>query len=365
MLRAEASIAQRENRLNSAFSRRTDFRRRLTIGVMLRRAFLTLILPTFALAQATQPDAGIYGKDSTQGVFVRDSTTAVEKFALAERMERMREWPKAADIYQEVLAGAGDRVVPSRVDKKNVIYQYTSVALSVHERLAKWPDDGIAAYRSRYEPAAATLLAQADETGVEDLGVLGRVVTLYFPTDAAKTAATRLAADYLDTGDFAASAWLTDRLWQVSSRARRGSPVDPFPFRDCPSPGRQRRRGGRSPCPAQGRPRRRDRKSERGNRRSRRRPRAAFASAEPGRREALARQLAGFFRQRGSHAFAARLSAGRRENVHDRHRRRRAATGIASAGESGIDRRTQAKSDGGHVDRHPARRRSRRDFLSG
>ena len=33
-----------------------------------------------------------YGKDSTEGVYVRDSALALEKFALAQRMERLKEW---------------------------------------------------------------------------------------------------------------------------------------------------------------------------------------------------------------------------------------------------------------------------------
>ena len=43
------------------------------------------------------------GKESNQGVYVRDSGGAVEKLALAQRMERLKEWDKAADIYQEII----------------------------------------------------------------------------------------------------------------------------------------------------------------------------------------------------------------------------------------------------------------------
>src|SRR5215218_5330277 len=57
-----------------------------------------------------------YGKDSTEGVYVRDSALALEKFAHAQRMERQKEWNKAADLYQEILEKYSDRVVPSQVD---------------------------------------------------------------------------------------------------------------------------------------------------------------------------------------------------------------------------------------------------------
>src|SRR5205814_7835307 len=64
-----------------------------------------------------------YGKDSTEGVYVRDSALALEKFALAQKMERLKEWNKSADLYQEILEKYSDRVVPSQVDSDNKIYQ--------------------------------------------------------------------------------------------------------------------------------------------------------------------------------------------------------------------------------------------------
>ena len=70
-------------------------------------------------AFARQPSS-IYGRDTTQ-VYVRDSAIAIEKFALDERMERLHEWSKAADVYQDVLANYADRVVPSLLDKDNRI----------------------------------------------------------------------------------------------------------------------------------------------------------------------------------------------------------------------------------------------------
>src|SRR5688572_26022612 len=94
------------------------------------------ILACSSLAQLPQqglnPES-FYGKDSQQGVYVRDSAVALEKFALAQRMERLKEWNKSADVYQEILEKYPDRVVPSQIDKDNNIYQYTSVAMAVQE----------------------------------------------------------------------------------------------------------------------------------------------------------------------------------------------------------------------------------------
>src|SRR3954447_24276714 len=104
-------------------------------------ALLAAFASSFILHPSSfaRQQSSIYGKDTTQ-VYVRDSAIAVEKFALAERMERLHEWGKAGDVYQEVLSTYADRVVPSKVDAKdNHIIQYTSVVPAVQERLARWP----------------------------------------------------------------------------------------------------------------------------------------------------------------------------------------------------------------------------------
>jgi outer membrane protein assembly factor BamB len=165
------------------------------------------------LQQGVNPQS-LYGRDTTQGVYVRDSAVAVEKFALAERMEHLKEWDKSADVLMEILRSYADRVVPSQVDQDNKIYQYTSVTPAVQERLARWPEDGLTVYRARYETEASAML----EAAHDDLAKLHRVFSLYFVTESAKRAATRLIDLYLERGEFAAAAWLGDRLlaWHPS-----------------------------------------------------------------------------------------------------------------------------------------------------
>ena len=60
------------------------------------------------------------GQDDSGVVYVRDSAIAMEKLALARRMERAHEWGKSADVYQEILekysrpgrSGGGGRADP-------------------------------------------------------------------------------------------------------------------------------------------------------------------------------------------------------------------------------------------------------------
>ena len=150
-----------------------------------------------------------YGKDSTEGVYVRDSALALEKFALAQKMERLKEWNKSADLYQEILEKYSDRVVPSQIDKDNKIYQYTSVTKGVQEQLARWPQEGRDVYRARYEAAAATMVESA---GQNDLVTLNQVFSRYFITDAAKQAGMRLIELNTERGEFLAAAEKGDRL---------------------------------------------------------------------------------------------------------------------------------------------------------
>jgi hypothetical protein len=72
--------------------------------------------------------------EPTAGVYVRDSAVAIEKFALADRMQRLGEWGKAADVYQELLQTQSDRVVLSQTNSS----QYQSVVAAVQERLCRW-----------------------------------------------------------------------------------------------------------------------------------------------------------------------------------------------------------------------------------
>src|SRR3954471_532859 len=122
-------------------------------------------------------------RDPRQGVYVRDSAVAGEKLALAQRMERLKEWDKAADVYQEIVEKYADRVVPVP-DAPDDAKRYGSVTLTVQELLGKWPDEGLRAYRARYETPAATMLEAAGGASGDDVAGLSRVVQRYFPTDA-------------------------------------------------------------------------------------------------------------------------------------------------------------------------------------
>jgi len=168
------------------------------------------------------PLNSLEGKDNTAGVYVRDSAIALEEFALAQRMERLKEWGKSADVYQEILQKYPDRVVPAPggVDADNRIVQYTSVTEAVRQALCKWPQQGLDVYRAHYETAAARLLASAKPG---DMSKLHEVFSLYFPTETAKGAGITLMDSYFEQGDYAAVAQIGHRLlqWHPNLTAQR------------------------------------------------------------------------------------------------------------------------------------------------
>ncbi len=184
--------------------------------MFVRRLLPILLIATPALAQpfnlnlAQRAGRDVSGGANKPGVYVRDSAVAAEKLALAQRMEHLKEWNKSADVYQEIIEKFADRVVPTdSTASGSDVTRYTSVTLKVQALLGKWPPEGLAVYRARYESQAQSMLDAAD---IDDVAALNRVVQRYFPTEAAKKAALRLMELDIENGEFSASAWLGERL---------------------------------------------------------------------------------------------------------------------------------------------------------
>jgi outer membrane protein assembly factor BamB len=194
------------NRVQAVWFRVTRWIGLLAAGALVAGGLLWMGHRT-ALAQQPRGEAG----DPQEGVYVRDSAIAADKFELGKRMERLKEWHKAADVYQEILEKYQDRVVPTLMNDKAQPIRYASVTVAVQERLSRWPNEGLAVYRARYEAAAANLLEQSRR---DDLAALNGVVSRYFVTDTARDAGRQLLELYLESGEFSAAGWLGDRLLQ-------------------------------------------------------------------------------------------------------------------------------------------------------
>src|SRR4051794_28803506 len=99
---------------------------------------------TAPVPQQAQPPRGglnpdsFYGKESFQGVSVRDSLEAIKKLEDARRMERLEDWNKAADWDQEGVEKDDQYVIPSGLDAGNRQIQFKGIEGAGDEQLAKW-----------------------------------------------------------------------------------------------------------------------------------------------------------------------------------------------------------------------------------
>ncbi|HQY88720.1 MAG TPA: hypothetical protein PK402_08675, partial [Tepidisphaeraceae bacterium] len=159
--------------------------------------------------------------DAQSAVFVRDSTAAQDKLSLAQRMERLKEWDTAAQVYQEVVDQYADRVLPVHKNEKGVTDRYASVASIVQDHLARWPEDGRNVYLSLFEPAAKLALEQAGD----DDSALATVVNRYFVTDSGRSAAIKLFDLQFEDARFAAAGVTGDRLLRLHPELGDDAPM--------------------------------------------------------------------------------------------------------------------------------------------
>jgi outer membrane protein assembly factor BamB len=141
----------------------------------------------------------------SSGVYVHDSAIAMDKIALAERLEGLKEWAKSADVYQEIVEKYADRVVACHLDDNGAADQYTSVLSLVNQHLRTWPPEGLNVYRTRYELTAQSLVRSAQG---DNLAPLHEAFSRYFVTDSGKLAGLKLIDAYFELGDFPAAAWI-------------------------------------------------------------------------------------------------------------------------------------------------------------
>ena len=144
---------------------------------------------------------------AADGVYVQDSTAALDRFALAERLVGLGEFPRAAEVYQEATDELGRQLVAARSTDDGEVYQYRPVSLAVRERLAAWPIEGRDAYRDRYAAEAERLLEEAP-----DDAALADVIERFFLTAAAADATRTLVDRRLAQGDFLAAAGLAETM---------------------------------------------------------------------------------------------------------------------------------------------------------
>src|SRR4051812_31100938 len=110
---------------------------RIAIALIVMAAVLAPLAPRASAQRFLGADRS---RSSAPQVSVSDSAVVEERFALAQRMERLKEWDKAADVYQEIVDKYSDRVVivsggGAGGDDAKEPSRYASVSLKVQELL--------------------------------------------------------------------------------------------------------------------------------------------------------------------------------------------------------------------------------------
>ena len=183
------------------------------IGYLLLAAATLCILPVLAIAQpgngapAGGSDAALAG-----GVYVPDSGVAGDRIRDAERLARAGEWDTAAQIMHEIYAKSGNKLL--RVAGDSGLYM--SVGEYVNRMLASWPEEGLSAYRARYDGIAKQAYEQALSSG--DAGAMAEVVQQYWASSIGPEAANMAAELALESGRFSSAIDLWSRLLTYASR---------------------------------------------------------------------------------------------------------------------------------------------------
>ncbi|MEM7806929.1 MAG: hypothetical protein AAF561_02320, partial [Planctomycetota bacterium] len=108
------------------------------------------------------------GRSAAEGVYVDDSSQALDRFTLAGRLADLGEWDKAAEVYHETIDTLGRRLVASRTDSEGRVVQYRPVADAVRSALEAWPEEGRQAYRDQFDGEARRALAAIRELEPDD-----------------------------------------------------------------------------------------------------------------------------------------------------------------------------------------------------
>jgi outer membrane protein assembly factor BamB len=181
---------------------------------MLIRVALVVVGSAVAAGAATTgpttapAGGGFYAAPAEEGVYVPDSAAGLDKLALADRMAGRGQWDSAGSLMQEVLEKYADKVAPQRLNGQGKVVEYAGLSAAVHERIARWPAAGRAAYAARYEPAAKRLLEEAGRDA-ERLQIIAR---RYLETPSGRVAGMRLMDLRMERGEFSAAEWMGERL---------------------------------------------------------------------------------------------------------------------------------------------------------
>ena len=143
-------------------------------------------------------------QSNREGVYLNDSFEAREIIREARDFVARMDWPAAVEKMHQALVDFGHTVI-DRGDGTSI-----SIERFVNHEVARWPAEGLSAYRKAVEPAAQKLLSEA--RGRLDVEALTTVLGRYFSTESAIPAADALAEIHLESGRPAQARMIYERL---------------------------------------------------------------------------------------------------------------------------------------------------------
>jgi outer membrane protein assembly factor BamB len=136
----------------------------------------------------------------------------IKRLRRAESLVKDGQYDAAMNLVQRLLDRQQDSLI------RNANDEWVSIRQQANELLAKFPKQFRDAYRLKYGAAARDRLEEGLKTG--DLKTLADVATRYFHTESGLEAAQKLAAIYLDRGEYGIAArWFARVLGAEQSNA--------------------------------------------------------------------------------------------------------------------------------------------------
>lgn len=136
----------------------------------------------------------------------------IKRLRRAESLVKDEQFDAAMGLVQRLLDRQQDSLI------RNANNEWVSVREQANDLLAKFPKQFRAAYRLKYGAAARERLDEGLKSG--DLRILADVATRYFHTEAGLEAAQKLAAIYLDRGEYGIAARWFARVLQADQPNR-------------------------------------------------------------------------------------------------------------------------------------------------
>lgn len=165
--------------------------------------------PAAAQQEATE-------REAPRAVYLDTSFEAEQALARVAQLEADGQWVEAAARLQQVSRDFGRHVIADGPGR------YVSICEAVGRRISEWPSDGLAAYRTAFEPAARNALTTARRAG--DIADLLAVGDEFFATRSGAEAMDLAAQFAMERGQFnSARQWLDQLLAHHPDRVELGA----------------------------------------------------------------------------------------------------------------------------------------------